>query len=204
MAVEIAAEILDPFRAQLPEQHHQLAGVELPERDRHAAEQLAITLFAPLQLGRRLLLGRDVHHRADELELPPSVDHSVGDHADVPDRAILQQKPVLQGKILPVLRRALDGFANDVEIVGMRALQDDVERRRQIRIEIEDPEGLVGPEQLLAGNVPAEAAGVTELLGLGEIGGLTSPQRVFAPEPMQHAHDHQRRDEKGDQGGDVL
>ncbi|MGY4469977.1 hypothetical protein ACVWWK_005686 [Bradyrhizobium sp. LB9.1b] len=47
MAVEIGAEILDAFGAQFPEQHDQPAGIELPECDRHAAEQMAVALLAP-------------------------------------------------------------------------------------------------------------------------------------------------------------
>ncbi|MGY3649295.1 hypothetical protein [Bradyrhizobium sp. LM2.3] len=66
MAVEIGAEILDAFGAQFPEQHDQPAGIELPECDRHAAEQMAVALLAPLQLDMGLLQGRDVHDRADE------------------------------------------------------------------------------------------------------------------------------------------
>jgi hypothetical protein len=68
MAIEIGAEVLDPFAAQFPEQHDQPAGVELMECDRHAAEQMAISLLAPLQLGMGLLPGgerqADHHERS--------------------------------------------------------------------------------------------------------------------------------------------
>ncbi|WP_245285928.1 hypothetical protein [Bradyrhizobium sp. WSM1253] len=66
MAIEIEAQIGNALGAQLSEQRHQPAGVELPKRDRHPAEQMAVTLLAPLQLGMGLLLRGDVHDRADE------------------------------------------------------------------------------------------------------------------------------------------
>lgn len=66
MAVEIGAEVLDALGTQLSEQRNESAGVELPECDRHAVEQLAVALLAPLQLGTGLLQGRDIHDRANE------------------------------------------------------------------------------------------------------------------------------------------
>ncbi|MDF0516949.1 hypothetical protein P0R31_06875 [Bradyrhizobium yuanmingense] len=66
MTVEIGAEILHPLGAQFSKQRDQLAGVELPECDRHAAEQMAVAQLAPFQLGMGLLQGRDIHDRADE------------------------------------------------------------------------------------------------------------------------------------------
>ena len=205
MAVEIAAEVLDALGSQFSEQHHQSAGVELTEGDRHAAEQVAVALLAPLQLGVVLLLGGDIHDRADEPKLSALFRRSTGDHANVPDRAIAQDQPMFQGKVVPVVRGAIERLAYGIEIVGMRTLQDGVERRRQGRLEIEDPERLFGPEQLAAGDVPAKAAGVAELLGLGEIGDLTPPQDVLSLEPVlppDQAGDRKQRqhDNDGQQG----
>lgn len=43
---------------------------------------------------------------------------------------------------------------------GMRALQDDGERRTRCRCEIEDSERFIRPEELSGHDVPAEAAGL--------------------------------------------
>lgn len=171
MAVEIGAKVLDALGTQFSEEHDQPAGVELAECDRHAAEQMAVTLFAPLQLGMGLLLGGDVHDRADKLELAPAVRHFAGDHAYGPDRTVVQHQPVFVGKVAPLVHRPVDGLAYGIDVIGMCALQDDGERRARCLCQIEDPERFIRPEKLSGHDVPAEAAGLAELLCLGEISG---------------------------------
>lgn len=88
---------------------------------------MAVTLFASLQLGMGLLLGGDVHDRADELELAPAVRHSARDHTDGPDRAVVHRQPALVGEVAPLVHRLVDGLAYAIDVVGMGAPQDEAE-----------------------------------------------------------------------------
>jgi hypothetical protein len=50
----------------------------------------------------------------------------------------------------------------------MPEAQDEFQRRFRRCITLKDSEGLVGPEDLSAGNLPPKAASVTESLGFGQ------------------------------------
>src|SRR6185437_9856688 len=78
-----------------------------------------------------------------------------------------------------VRRRMADRAAKPFDIVRMHTLQHEFERRYDPRLELENPEGLLGPDDFAAPYVPAEAARAAQALCLGEVRCLAAPQRLF-------------------------
>src|SRR5258708_4484089 len=72
-------------------------------------------------------------------------------------------------KTLAVARRLIDLLLHQAAVIRMNSREDKFHRRVRPWIALKDSESLVGPEDLSARNFPTEAAGMTELLRLGEI-----------------------------------
>src|SRR5690242_9351136 len=95
------------------------------------------------------------------------------------DRTVGQLQAMLKTKTSAVTRRSVDLLLDQFAIVGMNSREGNFQSRVCfIWIAFKDSEGLVGPEDLPAGNFPAEAACVTKSLGFGQIS-FASPGRFF-------------------------
>ena len=83
---------------------------------------------------------------------------------------------------LPVLRPlAYDPSRMETErsrVVRMGARYNEIERRLDIRIVLEDAIGLLRPANFSAGHLPGKASRLAQPLSVGEIG-LASPQGIL-------------------------
>ena len=115
---------------------------------------------------------------------PQLLDLWPADGVKVLDRPIAQHsaKQNVIGLFVPhrleavLLKRGAIFRMNQVEI-------DLIGQLRRFRVEAEDAPFLLGPEQLAGLGIHGPAAGVTELLGFGQIGG-EPPQFAFRPVPV--------------------
>src|SRR5580704_697123 len=75
-----------------------------------------------------------------------------------------------------IIARSIEVLLHQRAIVRVHARENKCQRRRGAGVAAEDLECLFRPEDLSAGNIPAETSGVTEALGLSEVG-FASPNR---------------------------
>ena len=83
-------------------------------------------------------------------------------------------------EILSVAGRLIDGPLHGGAILRMGALEDKFQGRFHRPVTSKDSEGLVRPDDLSAGGIPAKAPGVAQSLRLGQIH-FAVPQRGFNP-----------------------
>src|SRR5256714_56064 len=88
---------------------------------------------------------------------------------DMLDGTIGQLQPMLEIKLLGVKPRSIDVLLHHFAIVAMNSRDNEIHGRLRFWAALKDSEGLVGPEDFAARHLPAEAAGVTEFLGIGQI-----------------------------------
>src|SRR4029453_6437059 len=72
-------------------------------------------------------------------------------------------------KLLEVTLRSIDVLLHHFAIVGMNSRENKIDRRLRFWTALKNSEGLVGPEDLAARHLPAEAARVAQLLGFSKI-----------------------------------
>ena len=85
------------------------------------------------------------------------------------DRSVRHPQPMLEIKRLFVRRGPVNRLLHQGEIVRMHPIEHHFDGDIRRGLIAEDSEGLFRPEDLPPGHVPAEAAGVAELLCLCEI-----------------------------------
>ena len=83
--------------------------------------------------------------------------------------------------VLFLLRSMLDGPSDGRNIIGVDAIEHHLDGGLARGVVPKNLVALVGPKNLAARHVPAEAAGVAQVLCFGEEGFLHSPQRGFSP-----------------------
>src|SRR5690349_8073168 len=66
-------------------------------------------------------------------------------------------------------RSLVDHLLDEGDVVRMNPLKHHLQCRLQLPIVTQHIERFLGPDQLSGRNIPAEAAGLTEFLGLGQI-----------------------------------
>ena len=121
-----------------------------------------------------------VHHGADELHAA-RVPGRPGDHVHVLHPAVGHQQAMVEVPVFLVVGDPVDGLAYRVEVVGVGPSDHVLDRGRfALGVILEDPEGLLRPAQLGAGQVPAEAPRPAQALRLGEEG-LALPSAASAP-----------------------
>lgn len=76
---------------------------------------------------------------------------------------------MLKIETLAVTRCSIDLLLHQVAVLRMNSREDKFRRRLRGSIALKDSVGLFGPENLSARNVPAEAACLSESLGLGQL-----------------------------------
>ena len=152
----------------------------------------------------------DVHQGADIFE-PVQCFAGVCHDMDILDPAVRHHDAVLQ---LPVLRPltydALDDGDKRRPVVGMGARLNELERRLDIRIVLEDAIGLLRPADFSACHVPGKASRLAQPLRVGEVGlasaqgilgalalgdvivGLQDGKRASCPVPLESTNDSRR------------
>src|SRR5258708_7884575 len=133
-----------------------------PLRFRQVTLAPAQRLFRPLALGGG-------HCRSDELDLTERIARGARDDMDVLDGAVGHHQAIFMLEILSILRRALDGLLHEGRVLRMDTLQDALHGRFRGSVVLEDPEGLLRPDDLASGNLPAEAARTTQLLRFRQV-----------------------------------
>ena len=109
----------------------------------------------------RLLCRCDVGQRPDQLEVTRVIPRRVSGHTDVLDGTVGQVQPMLKIKALAVTECSVDLPLHQIVVLAMNSREDKINRRFRPRITLKDTEGLVGPEDLPTGNLPAEATCMT-------------------------------------------
>src|ERR1700680_3619052 len=85
-------------------------------------------------------------------------------HMDIFDGTIRHHQATFIIKILPILRRALDGLPDEHPVCRVSSLNHQLHRRLRHRIAFKYSKGFIGPEDFSAEKAPAEAPRVTEPL----------------------------------------
>ena len=129
--------------------------------------QIGLTAAQPLF---RLSCGRDVGYRPDKLEMAGCIDRRARQHVHLLHRAVRHKQPVFVLEILVVAAGLIHGPLHVGPIIRMGARDDELWRRRGRRIASENSKCLRCPDDLAGGDLPAEAAGVAQFLGVSEIG----------------------------------
>src|SRR5258705_8686606 len=76
---------------------------------------------------------------------------------------------MLEIKLLEVTLRSIDVLLHHFAIVGMNSRENKIHRRLRYWTALKNSKGLVGPKDLAARDLPAEAARVAQFLGFGQI-----------------------------------
>ena len=128
--------------------------------------------------------GGDIHDRTDECKPAGIVFRRTGHDKKMLHRTIGHQQSVLAIIVPSIAGRAFDELLNAFGIFRMNALRDELQCRLDRAVEPEDPERFLRPEDLSAGDVPAETAGVAEPLGFRQIC-IRMPQVRVEPGVLQ-------------------
>src|ERR1700694_3633924 len=88
---------------------------------------------------------------------------------DVFDRTIRHYQAIFMLKILPILRRTLDGLFHLGRVFRMNTLEHSFHSRCRGSVVLEDSIGFLRPDDLAGGNSPAKASGVTEPLRFRQV-----------------------------------
>src|SRR5260370_40643325 len=105
------------------------------------------------------------------------------------DGTVGHVQPMLEIKALAVTRCSVDLLLHQVAVLAMNSREDKIHRRFRPRITLKDSEGLVGPEDLPSGDLPAKAARMTEPLCFCQVrfapaeflGPALLPRNVYGP-----------------------
>jgi hypothetical protein len=106
------------------------------------------------------LLG-NVGDRSHKLEVARGTPRRMSGYSDVPDGAIRQLQPMLKIEALAMTQCSVDLLFCRTMVVAMNAREDKIQCRLRLRITLKDAEALLGPEDLTARNLPAEASRMT-------------------------------------------
>ena len=134
-----------------------------------------------------MVLVGDIHHCSDELDTARSTAQGMRDGMDILDGPIRHQQSMLGDKILPILRRALDGLFHDSHVLRMNPLEHKFHGRLRRSVVLEDSKCFLRPEDLAAGNPPAEAPRMTEPLSFGQVR-LAAPELLRQMLLLSHIH----------------
>src|ERR1700731_486567 len=88
---------------------------------------------------------------------------------DIFDGTIRHHQAIFMLKILPILRRALDGLLHERRIFRMNPLENKFHGRFRRSVILEDSKGLLRAEDLAGGGPPAEAPRMTEPLSFRQV-----------------------------------
>jgi len=125
-----------------------------------------VALLALLKRRIGLLVDGDVHYGAQDVVIAALASRRTTDHANVLDRAVGHQHAILEIHRLPPLRSGNECLAHQGSVVGVHALHDKIARGFCRRVVSENSVRLLGPEGFARCQVPVEAAGAAEPLGL--------------------------------------
>ena len=79
-------------------------------------------------------------------------------HMDVFEGAIRHQQSMFNIKIVPLLRRALEGLLHAGHVIRVGSCEYPFDRGYHRWVVVEDAKGFLGPEEFSGGNMPAETA----------------------------------------------
>src|SRR6266481_9124869 len=88
---------------------------------------------------------------------------------DIFHRAVGHQQSVFMVEIFSVAGRAIDGLSHGSALLRMSALDNKFYGRFRRPVTSKDPESLVRPDDLAAGDIPSEAPGAAQSLRFGQI-----------------------------------
>src|SRR5260370_10714684 len=106
---------------------------------------------------------------------------------DIFDRPIRHQQSMLRGKILPILRRALDGLFHEGHVLRMNPPERKFHGRLRRSVVLEDSKCFLRPEDLAGRNLPAEAPRTAEPLSFGQVR-LAAPELLRQMLLLSHIH----------------
>src|SRR6266478_6063837 len=89
--------------------------------------------------------------------------------AEIFDGAIRHHQATFMLKVLPILRRALDGLFHLGRVFRMNTLEYTFHGWCRGSVVLEDSIGFLRPDDLAGGNSPAKASGVTEPLRFRQV-----------------------------------
>src|SRR5262249_21651514 len=150
------------------DQLRQAALVDLQQGNRRVAKQIPISLLAVPQRRLGFLARRDVHQRTYGLPIARFIGRGMGYPVKVLGRSVWHQQAMLKVKLVSLADGTVDLLTNESNVVGVHTIEHHLQRRLGRRIVFEDAKAFLGPEDLSARDVPAEAARVTQLLRLGQ------------------------------------
>src|SRR5262245_66056938 len=104
MVVKICRQVLHAVRPQVSEKRDQGLGIELPQCDRHLAEEMTVPMLAALQSRMGLLARRYIHQGAHEPQLAWLIAHDMGHDVEVLDRSVGHEQSMLEIETLLVRR----------------------------------------------------------------------------------------------------
>ncbi|MGY2936194.1 hypothetical protein ACVWZ6_005796 [Bradyrhizobium sp. GM6.1] len=134
--------------------------------------------FAATQPLFGFLCRSDVSDRSDKLDVAGSMSHHACHGMEIFDGSIGHQQAIFMVEIADLTEGPIKGLADRIAIFRMNALENEIERRFDLRVTLEDAKGLPGPDGLAGCQAQAEAAGAAQLLRLGKVG-LALPQRIL-------------------------
>src|SRR5258706_6761103 len=94
------------------------------------------------------------------------------------DRPVCHLQTRFDGELAGVARGAFYGVIEMRQVIRMNARTHHVDGGRDVRIKVEDPVHLLGPDQLSAGETPTRAARQADTLRFRE-NSLMSPAFLF-------------------------
>src|ERR1700687_4756977 len=107
---------------------------------------------------------------------------------DIFHRAIRHQQSIFMVEILSVAGRLIDDLSYGNAVFRMGALDNKFRGRLRRPVTSKDSEGLLRPNHLARGDVPADASRATQFLCLGQIR-LALLQSTFRPLAVGHVDD---------------
>jgi len=128
-------------------------------------------------------------------------------NTDMFDDPFGHQQPVFVIEVFPVARRALEYLLHQGHVLRMNSLQSEVERRFHRPVALENSKHFLRPGDFSGGQVPGEAAGAAQCLGVPQVG-FAAPKsglrlaRDFGPLAgrfQQPGHQQQRDEEQIDE-----
>src|ERR1035437_8615717 len=90
---------------------------------------------------------------------------------------------MLHVKICALAGCSFKKLLHEILVVGMSSLKNQVQRWLRRTVVSKNLKRLLRPEYLASGNLPPEAAGATQTLGLGQIG-FAAAKLCFGPLPI--------------------
>ncbi len=196
----------------LVEKVHPAVRPRRPEQSGHRVDNKSNLVF-------RLLGHRDVHHRSNKLDAAGLIVEDVSYDVDIFDGAIRHHQAIFMLKILPALRRPLNGLFHQGGVFRVHTLEHEFHRRGGRSIVMKDSIGFLRPDDFAGRNFPAKASGVTEPLrfrqvclaslqlrflefqGLGDESPIHRGRQQSQPEDEQGGRDNSSGAECGDAYG---